>query len=150
RLLHPRARRQRVTDVTVAAGFDAPVLGAQTAFRAVMDAMARPGTIRPLAGLAGAPAPLSPTAAALALTLLDYETPFWLDAPLAPAPQAARWIASPTAAALATDPAEAAFAFIADPVAVPPFDSFALGTPEFPDRSATLVLQVASLDAGTA
>jgi len=135
--------------LAVAAGFDAPVLGAQTAFRALMDAMARPGTIRPLAGIVGAPAPLTPAAAALALTLLDYETPFWLDAALTAAPQVARWIAFHTGAALTADPADAGFAFIADPIAAPPFDDFAPGTPEYPDRSTTLILQVASLGAGT-
>jgi alpha-D-ribose 1-methylphosphonate 5-triphosphate synthase subunit PhnH len=138
-----------MTDVAVAAGFDAPVLGAQTAFRAVMDTMARPGTIRPLDGLADAPAPLFPATAALVLTLLDYETPFWLDAPFTDAPEVARWIAFHTGATITTDPGEAAFAFIADPAAAPPFDSFALGTPEFPDRSTTLIVQVSTLGAGT-
>ena len=74
----------------VAVGFAEPVLAAQTTFRTVMDALARPGSVRRLAGVA-APAPLSPSAAAIALTLLDYETPFWLDAPLAGAPEVVRF-----------------------------------------------------------
>ena len=41
----------------VAAGFAEPVLAAQTTFRTVMDAMARPGTIGRLAGVA-APDPV--------------------------------------------------------------------------------------------
>ena len=69
----------------VTAGFAEPVLAAQATFRVVMDVMARPGTIRLLAGIS-APAPLSASAAAIALTLLDYETPFWLDPPLAALP----------------------------------------------------------------
>jgi alpha-D-ribose 1-methylphosphonate 5-triphosphate synthase subunit PhnH len=131
----------------VAAGFAEPVLAAQATFRTVMDAMARPGTVRRLAGIA-APAPLSPTAAAIALTLLDYETPFWLDAPLAAAPQVARWISFHTGAPRTDDTATAAFAFVADSAAAPPFDTFALGSQEYPDRSTTLVLQVERLGDG--
>jgi alpha-D-ribose 1-methylphosphonate 5-triphosphate synthase subunit PhnH len=43
---------------------------------------------------------------------------------------------------------QAAFAFIADPVHAPAFDGFSLGTPEYPDRSATLVLQVEGFGTG--
>jgi alpha-D-ribose 1-methylphosphonate 5-triphosphate synthase subunit PhnH len=131
----------------VAAGFAEPVLAAQSTFRAVMDAMARPGTVRRLAGVAG-PAPLSPTAAAIALTLLDYETPFWLDAPLAATPEVARFIAFHTGARLTTDPADAAFAFVAAPAAMPRFAMFAQGSGEYPDRSTTVVLQVGRLAEG--
>jgi alpha-D-ribose 1-methylphosphonate 5-triphosphate synthase subunit PhnH len=132
---------------SVAAGFAEPVLAAQATFRTVMDAMARPGMIRPLAGVA-APAPLSPTAAAIALTLLDYETPFWLDAPLADAGEVARFISFHTGARVTADPADAAFAFVAAPTAAPSFMSFAQGNAEYPDRSTTLVLQVARLADG--
>jgi alpha-D-ribose 1-methylphosphonate 5-triphosphate synthase subunit PhnH len=131
----------------VAAGFAEPVLAAQSTFRTVMDAMARPGTVRRLDGIA-APAPLSPVAAAIALTLLDYETPFWLDAPLAAAPEVARWISFHTGAPRTDDPARAAFAFMADAAAAPPFETFALGSQEYPDRSTTLVLQVERLSEG--
>ena len=131
----------------VAAGFAAPVLAAQTTFRTVMDAMARPGTIGRLAGVA-APAPLSASAAAVALTLLDYETPFWLDAPLADTGEVARFISFHTGARVTDDPAAAAFAFVAAPAMVPPFARFAQGSAEYPDRSTTLVLQVTHLADG--
>jgi len=129
---------------TVAVAFAAPVLAAQTTFRTVMDAMARPGSVRRLAGIAS-PAPLAPSAAAIALTLLDYETPFWLDAPLAGASEVARFISFHTGARLTADPAAAAFAFVAAPAAAPPFARFAQGSLEYPDRSTTLVLQVTHL-----
>jgi alpha-D-ribose 1-methylphosphonate 5-triphosphate synthase subunit PhnH len=132
---------------TVAPAFAEPVLAAQATFRAVMDAMARPGSVQRLAGVS-APAPLSPTAAAIALTLVDYETPFWLDAPLAGAPEVARFISFHTGARLTAEPAEAAFAFVAAPAAMAPFAAFAQGSAEYPDRSTTLVLQVAHLAEG--
>ncbi len=131
----------------VAAGFAEPVLAAQATFRIVMDAMARPGTVRQLAGIA-APAPLSPTAAAIALTMLDYETPFWLDAPLSAAPEVASFVSFHTGARLTADPASAAFAFVADPAAAPPLANFAQGSLEYPDRSTTLVLQVGGFAEG--
>jgi alpha-D-ribose 1-methylphosphonate 5-triphosphate synthase subunit PhnH len=131
----------------VAAGFAEPVLAAQATFRVVMDAMARPGTVRRLTGVAS-PAPLSETTAAVALTLLDYETAFWLDAPLAETGDIARFISFHTGARVTADPAEAAFAFVAAPDAAPPFARFAQGSLEYPDRSTTLVLQVAQLTEG--
>jgi len=131
-----------------AAAFPAPVLASQAAFRALMDAVARPGTVKPLPPAAAAPSPLSATAAAIALTVLDYETPVWLDAPLAQSPQVADWIRLHAGARVTSDPQQAAFAFITDPVHAPAFDGFSLGTPEYPDRSATLVLQVESFGRG--
>ena len=131
-----------------ATAFPAPVLASQAAFRALMEALARPGTVKPLPPAAAAPSPLSATAAAVALTMLDYETPVWLDAPLAQRPQVADWIRLHTGARVTSDPREAAFAFIADPVHAPAFDGYSLGTPEYPDRSATLVLQVEDFGSG--
>jgi alpha-D-ribose 1-methylphosphonate 5-triphosphate synthase subunit PhnH len=131
----------------VAAGFAEPVLAAQSTFRVVMDAMARPGAIRRLGGIP-APAPLSASAAAIALTLLDYETPFWLDAPLSDTGEVARFISFHTGARVTADSAAAAFAFVAAPATAPPFARFAQGSAEYPDRSTTLVLQVTRLGEG--
>ena len=55
---------------------DAPIEAAR-AFRAAMNVMARPGRIERLAG-ALPPAPLSPAAGTLILTLCDPETPVHL------------------------------------------------------------------------
>jgi alpha-D-ribose 1-methylphosphonate 5-triphosphate synthase subunit PhnH len=134
----------------LAPAFDDPALASQVVFRAVMEAMARPGQARPLPCRIAAPPPLSPTAAAVALTLLDYETPFWLDRGLAAAPEVAPWFRFHTGAPLAADPAQATFGFVSDPAALPPFDAFSAGSLEYPDRSATLVLQIASFDHGEA
>ncbi|MDP3547006.1 MAG: phosphonate C-P lyase system protein PhnH, partial [Phreatobacter sp.] len=53
-----------------------------------------------------------------------------------------------TGARIVAAPAQAAFALIADPGALPDLADFALGTDVYPDRSTTLILQVASLTDG--
>ncbi len=66
----------------ITGGFADPVFNGQAVFRAVMDAMARPGSIHHLPELAQPPSPLSASAAAVALTLCDQDTPVFLDAGL--------------------------------------------------------------------
>jgi alpha-D-ribose 1-methylphosphonate 5-triphosphate synthase subunit PhnH len=132
----------------LAPAFDDPALASQAVFRTVMEALARPGQARPLASTLAAPPPLTATAAAVALTLLDYETPFWLDQELAAASELASWIKFHTGAPLTADAALAAFAFVSDPAAMPAFDAFSSGSIEYPDRSTTLVVQVARFDQG--
>lgn len=126
-------------------GFGDPVRGAQACFRAVLDAMAHPGRIVTLAHSLGgaAPAPLGEAAAAVALTLCDIDTPLWLDEAASPA---TGYLAFHCGAPLAHDPVEARFAIAGDPDALPPLDRFALGSDEYPERSATLVIEVAGLD----
>jgi alpha-D-ribose 1-methylphosphonate 5-triphosphate synthase subunit PhnH len=129
----------------LAGGFADPVFDAQRVFRALLDAMARPGRVVPLGPHAAPPAPLSATAAALLLALADPNTPVFLDAPLAASPAVRAYIGFHAGAPIVATPGEAAFAVAADPVAMPPLSAFPCGTPDYPDRSATLILQVASL-----
>ena len=127
----------------LAPAFADPVDDAQSVFRAVMDAMARPGSPQTLGQTLAPPAPLSRGAGAIALALLDYESAFWLDETLARAPDVAQWLRFHTGAPLARDAKDATFAFLADAANVADFETFALGSAEYPDRSTTLVLQVA-------
>jgi len=123
-------------------GFADPVLDAQSCFRAVLDAMARPGRLhRAGAGLAP-PAPLDPAAAALLLTLADGDAPVWLD----PAATAAReWVLFHTGAPIASEARDAAFALA---LSLPDFASMSPGTHEAPEEATTLILQVAALGSG--
>jgi alpha-D-ribose 1-methylphosphonate 5-triphosphate synthase subunit PhnH len=132
-----------------ATAFPEPVLASAVLFRAVMDALARPGEIKSVTGIPAAPAPLLATAAALATALLDYETPVWLDAALLEHPRVGDWIRLHTGARVTSDPQEATFALVADAVSAPAFEAFSLGTPQYPDRSTTLVLQVDRFGTGT-
>jgi alpha-D-ribose 1-methylphosphonate 5-triphosphate synthase subunit PhnH len=132
----------------LAPAFAEPVLEAQSVFRAVMNATARPGRVQFLDCELAPPAPLSQGAAAVALALFDYETPVWLDRPLSDAADVVRWLRFHTGAPFTDDPGRAAFAVIADARKAPDFAGFAPGTPDYPDRSTTLILQADSLSSG--
>jgi len=124
-------------------GFADPVQDSQACFRAVLDAMARPGKLHALAAAMQPPGPLDPATAAVLLTLADAETPLWLDAAATPAYP---WIAFHCGAPLAAADA-ASLALALGPVRL---DSFAAGTDDAPELGATLVLQVPALGSGTA
>lgn len=128
----------------LAPGFRDPVHDAQTMFRAILDALAHPGRIVERPAALAAPAPLGDAAAAIALTLCDMDTPIWLDSGLV---RCADYLRFHCGAPLSA-PGDAHFAFVSDPSALPALDAFALGSDEYPDRSTTLVVEVAGLRAG--
>ena len=132
------------------AGFADKVLSAQSVFRSVMDAMARPGSIQRIAPTAGAPAVMMRGTAAMALTLFDHDTPIWLDNRMAATPDVAKWLKFHTSAPVTADSSIASFALVGDPENLPSLDRFAFGSNEYPDRSTTLILQVESLTGGPA
>ena len=119
-------------------GFADRAMDAARIFRAALQAMARPGTVHEVAG-ALPPAPLSPAAGALALMLADHDTPVWLAPPLGDGP-VRDWLTFHTGAPIARRE-EARFAFGRWDELLPLSD-FPQGTPEYPDRSATLVVEV--------
>jgi alpha-D-ribose 1-methylphosphonate 5-triphosphate synthase subunit PhnH len=132
------------------AGFADKVLSAQSTFRSVMDAMARPGSVQRIEAASGAPLPMMRGSAAIALTLFDQDTPVWLDAAMAASPNVAKWIKFHTSAPVIAGSTVCSFALVADTSALPNFEHFSFGTGEYPDRSTTLILQVASLSEGPA
>jgi alpha-D-ribose 1-methylphosphonate 5-triphosphate synthase subunit PhnH len=118
---------------------DAPIQSAR-AFRRIMRAMARPGDIQEIGG-ANPPAPLSPAAGALILTLCDTDTPLYL-AGSCDTEEIRQWIAFHTGAPLA-GPQRAAFAlgYWQDL----PLSEFPIGTAEYPDRAATVIVEMDTL-----
>ncbi|MEZ5667780.1 MAG: phosphonate C-P lyase system protein PhnH [Alphaproteobacteria bacterium] len=130
-----------------AAGFADPVFDAQRAFRALLQAMARPGcTVRPAPGLP-APAGLASAAYAVALTLCDADTPVWLQDGIATA-QAVDSLRFHCGCRIVDAPGGAAFAF--GDRSIPPLDRFATGDDRYPDRAATLVIALPALEGGPA
>ncbi|MCG7505433.1 phosphonate C-P lyase system protein PhnH [Mesorhizobium retamae] len=127
--------------------FADPIHDAQQAFRGLLAATSRPGTIVTIPLPIASPAPLSPTLAAIGLTLLDDATPVWLDPILIQEP-IRQYLLFNTGARVVTQPDSAAFAFFAKARNLPDFRVFPRGTPSYPDRSATLVVQVPLLAGG--
>ena len=130
------------------AGFADKVLSAQSTFRSVMDAMARPGSVQRIVAAAGTPAALMRGSAAIALTLFDHDTPVWLDQLMSETTDVTKWLKFHTGAPVVGDSSICSFAVIGDARALPALDRFAFGTNEYPDRSTTLILQVESLTQG--
>jgi alpha-D-ribose 1-methylphosphonate 5-triphosphate synthase subunit PhnH len=127
------------------------VVSAQSVFRSVMDAMARPGSVHRLVlpdSIAPIPAPVMHGTAAIAMTLFDHDTPIWLDAAMAETREVGKWLKFHTGSPVLDDASVSSFALIGDGAALPPLDHFALGSSEYPDRSTTLILQVQSLSEG--
>lgn len=131
--------------VAVSGGFRDPVFGSQAVFRALMDAFARPGTIADLAGHVGAPEGLDEAAAAILATLADADAPVFLEEP---GEAAVAWLAFQTGAAPLADPARAAFVVLSPSSDPSGWQRFALGEQAYPDRAATLLLPVESVEGG--
>lgn len=131
-------------DGAVARGFENAPLQTAWTFRAILEAMARPGRIQPLKADLAPPAPLYPATAAVALTLVDHDTPVWLDEDLR-RPDVTAFLKFHCGCPVTEDAGAAAFGFVSDSNKVPPLESFSAGTPDYPDRSATLIVQCTSL-----
>jgi alpha-D-ribose 1-methylphosphonate 5-triphosphate synthase subunit PhnH len=124
------------TDALTGGFAEAPVQSAR-AFRAVLEAMARPGTIHRVAG-ALPPEPLSVAAGVVLLTLCDGTTPLHLAGP-ADCQAVRDWVAFHIGAPLvAVEDAAFALGHWAD---LQPVSRFRLGQPDYPDRSATLMVE---------
>lgn len=124
-------------------GFADPAIQSAEAFRALLEAMARPGRIFTVAG-AAPPAPLSVAAGVALLVLTDSTTPLHL-AGAADCAAVRGWIAFHTGAPLVA--AEAAQFAVGRWDDLCPVDRFRIGEPSYPDRSATLIVEMDRLEA---
>jgi alpha-D-ribose 1-methylphosphonate 5-triphosphate synthase subunit PhnH len=129
-----------------ALAFADPTFESQAVFRRIMRATARPGTILSCGGTLAPPPPLMRAAAAALLTLADFETSLWI-APSFP-DAVGDYLAFHSGAPRAAAPDQAVFALVDLSADGLDLARFALGTAEYPDRSTTIVVQAASLDAG--
>lgn len=114
------------------------------AFRPILDAMASPGRILPFAPELSSPPGLGPEAAAVAITLCDFQTPIWLEQEFR-TPAIAHYLRFHAGAPLTQIETDAAFVFADARSGVPDLSQFSKGTHEYPDRSTTIVIQAEGL-----
>ncbi len=127
----------------VEGGFADPVFDAQAMFASLLQAMSRPGTIVDFGKRCTPPAPLSPAQGAILCALADADTPVFVEGGN---DALAAWLGFQTGARLA-EPQEARFA-VAGRFDETALKTFPLGTLTYPDRSATLLVEVVSLEGG--
>jgi alpha-D-ribose 1-methylphosphonate 5-triphosphate synthase subunit PhnH len=129
-------------------GFDDLAADSQAVFRAVLEAMSRPGRriANPVA--CRPPPPLTPTSAAVALALVDHDVSFWLDQSL-DVPAVAEFLRFHTSAKACATPGDADFALVGRADAMPRMDAFNCGSLLHPERSTTVIVQTAALDGGS-
>jgi len=129
-------------------GFNQPVFQAQEVFRAVMDAMARPGKIISFEANVIPPKALTPIVAAIACSLCDADTTIFLDDPLNETTGVEQWLLFHTGAPTTRSASMAQFALISSPKTMLPLENFARGNQEYPEMSTTLILNLESLKDG--
>jgi alpha-D-ribose 1-methylphosphonate 5-triphosphate synthase subunit PhnH len=130
------------------AGFADPATDAAGTFRAMLEAMARPGRIQPLPTVLAAPAALGSAVAQLVLTLCDFDTPLWLDPAHATAESWA-YLRFHAGCPVAATIEEAAFLVVAPANVAPVLPRCRIGTAEYPDRSATLIIPLDGIEEGS-
>ncbi|MEM6944547.1 MAG: phosphonate C-P lyase system protein PhnH [Pseudomonadota bacterium] len=125
-------------------GFESPALQAAAAFRAGLEALARPGAVEEIAGCTP-PDGLSVAAGALLLSLADADTPLWL--PEASDEALKAWLLFHCGAPRTWSRGTASFA-VGSWQALMPLTDWAAGTPDYPDRSATLIVELDAMEGG--
>lgn len=131
---------------TLAPGLVDGVHDSQQAFRAVLDALARPGQVRAI-GPALPGVALGGALARLLLSLCDDETPVWWQRA---DPDLQQWLCFHTGAPVAEQPQAATFAVFTHSGQGLALSDFAAGTAQSPEFSTTLLVELPSLASGPA
>ena len=135
-------------DIGLDGGFADPVMQSQTAFRAIMNALANPGMPQNLVTPPSIGSSISAELVSILLTVSDHDTSIWLDNPLRSDAAILEFVKFHSGAPVVREPGRAVFAFATAAAQLPRLDQFNLGTQEYPDRSTTVVLAVEALTGG--
>jgi len=131
----------------VAPGFDDPVKGSQAVFRCALQALSMPGRPVDMPAVARLPSRGQGAAALLLLALLDNDCTLWLSASLRDS-DAQSWLRFHTGCRCVDDPAQARFLWLAAGDEWPSLAAMNAGSDDYPDQSATCVMEVLSLQGG--
>lgn len=128
-------------------GFSDQVMDSNAVFRAVLDAISHPGSIREMPVSLPQIEGVDYAAQALLLTLADGDTPIWLDE--STEASFGDYLKFHCGSPITSDPQCAWFGLVVSKAGLDQLENFPVGDDEYPDRSATIVLQVPSLVGGS-
>jgi alpha-D-ribose 1-methylphosphonate 5-triphosphate synthase subunit PhnH len=124
--------------------FHDPALGSQAVFRAALNALSHPGRLNHMPRVTELPSHGHGSAAALLLAMVDSDCAVWFSPALANTDTAA-WLRFHTGCSWAASPDLARFLWVATGDALPALSTLAMGSDEYPDQSATVVIEVNAL-----
>ena len=125
----------------VVPGFHDGVAGSQEIFRCALQALSMPGKAVEIPAIAQLPNAGHNSSALLLLALLDSETSLWVSSSIAQS-DAPTWLRFHTGCRLVDDPAQAQFLWLARGDAWPSLAELEAGSDEYPDHSATCVMEL--------
>jgi len=128
-------------------GFQNPTFEGTDVFRKVLKAMSRPGEIQDMKATCGTPLSLNASCAAILLALADMETNIWLS-PEVDSPQAREFLSFHTGCRIVENAQLSNFAVLNSETDLGILKNIPLGTQEYPDRSATLIIVVEDMKEG--
>ena len=134
---------------SVRPGFDDPAMGSQAVFRRALEALSLPGRKVELPLVAQLPAHGQGAAALLLLALLDSDSTLWLSPSLAGS-DAQAWLRFHTGCRCVSEPAQARFLWLAQGDTWPALAQLDAGSDEYPDQSATCIMELSSLETSQA
>ncbi len=129
-------------------GFDDPARGSQAVFRTCLEALSRPGQIMSLDTVAaGAPVRGLNASALVLLAMVDSDCVVWLSSSLS-ASDVRPWLQFHTGCHWTECPGDADFLWVAQGDALPSLSLLKSGSSEYPETSATCVVEVLSMQSG--
>lgn len=129
-------------------GFDSPVLNSQLVFRRALQALSMPGRLVDLPNLAAVPRQGHSASALLLLALVDSDCRLWLSPSLA-GTDAQAWLRFHSGCHFVQEPAQGNFLWLCAQDRWPLISDMHAGTDEYPDQSATCIMETGSIQTGT-